>query len=183
VATTLNRSKGGQFALHATALPGNPYDGHTLATVIPDMEKMIGNELSRILADAGYRSHNAPESHKLRVFTSGQKRRITPAIKRQMRRRSAVEPVIDTSRANIEWTGIISLSNRGMPSMPFWPPPDTTSPSCCDGSGNFCVCSPHFSSRSRADQCRRKLPESEFFTIDQVAGVHSSQPRPLSSIV
>ncbi|WVT73204.1 IS5-like element ISRsp18 family transposase (plasmid) [Sinorhizobium chiapasense] len=94
VATTLNRSKGGQFALHATALPGNPYDGHTLATVIPDMEKMIGNELSRILADAGYRGHNAPESHKLRVFTSGQKRRITPAIKRQMRRRSAVEPVI-----------------------------------------------------------------------------------------
>ncbi|CDM56852.1 IS5 family transposase [Rhizobium sp. T136] len=94
VATTLNRSKGGQFALHATALPGNPYDGHTLATVVPDMEKMIGNEVTRILADAGYRGHNAPESHKLRVFTSGQKRRLTPAIKRQMRRRSAVEPVI-----------------------------------------------------------------------------------------
>ena len=49
---------------------------------------------SRILADAGYRGHNAAESHKLRVFTSGQKRRVTPAIKRQMRRRSAVEPVI-----------------------------------------------------------------------------------------
>jgi len=94
VATTLNRSKGGQFALHAMALPGNPYDGHTLATVIPDMEETIGNQLSRILADAGYRGHNAPESHKLRVFTSGQKRRVTPAIKRQMRRRSAVEPVI-----------------------------------------------------------------------------------------
>jgi len=27
VATTLKRSKGGQFALHAKALPGNPYDG------------------------------------------------------------------------------------------------------------------------------------------------------------
>lgn len=94
VATTLNRAKGGQFALHAMALPGNPYDGHTLATVIPDMEETIGNQLSRILADAGYRGHNAPESHKLRVFTSGQKRRVTPAIKRQMRRRSAVEPVI-----------------------------------------------------------------------------------------
>lgn len=94
VATTLNRSKGGQFALHAMALPGNPYDGHTLATVIPDMEQTIGNELSRILTDAGYRGHNAPESHKFRVFTAGQKRRVTPAIKRQMRRRSAVEPVI-----------------------------------------------------------------------------------------
>jgi transposase, IS5 family len=28
------------------------------------------------------------------VFTSGQKRRVTPQIKREMRRRSAVEPVI-----------------------------------------------------------------------------------------
>lgn len=90
VAATLNRSKGDQFALHTMALPGNPYDGHTLKTVIPDMEQTIGNGMSRILADAGYRGHNAPNSHKLRVFTAGQKRRVTPAIKRQMRRRSAI---------------------------------------------------------------------------------------------
>ncbi|MER8483784.1 transposase, partial [Mesorhizobium sp. M1322] len=53
----------------------------------------------RVLADAGYRGHNAPESHKFRVFTSGQKRRVTPAIKRQMRRRSAIEPVIGHIKA------------------------------------------------------------------------------------
>ena len=63
------------------------------------MEKTIGNEISRILADAGYRGHNAPQSHKFRVFTAGQKRRVTPAIKRQMRRRSAVEPVIGHIKA------------------------------------------------------------------------------------
>jgi hypothetical protein len=50
------------------ALSGNPYDGHTLETVIPDMEQTIGNELSRILADAGYHGHNAPDSHKFRVL-------------------------------------------------------------------------------------------------------------------
>jgi transposase, IS5 family len=94
VATTLKRSKGGQFALHAMALPGNPYDGHTLEKIIPAMEDTIGVEIERILADAGYRGHNAPQSHKFRVFTAGQKRRVTSAIKRQMRRRSAVEPVI-----------------------------------------------------------------------------------------
>ena len=94
IATTLKRSKGGQFALHAKALPGNPYDGHTLALIIPDMEKTIGNSIGRILADAGYRGHNAPLSHKFRVYTTGQKRRMTPAIKREMRRRAAVEPVI-----------------------------------------------------------------------------------------
>jgi transposase, IS5 family len=94
VATTLKRSKGGQFALHAKALPGNPYDGHTLATIIPDMEKAIGNEIERLLADAGYKGHNAPATHRFRVYTSGQKRRMTPAIKREMRRRAAIEPVI-----------------------------------------------------------------------------------------
>jgi len=99
LATTLERSKGGQFALHAKALPGNPYDGHALAAIIPDMEKTIGNEIGRILADAGYRGHNAPESHKLRVFTAGQKRRVTPTIKRQMRRRSTIEPVIGHIKA------------------------------------------------------------------------------------
>jgi IS5 family transposase len=35
LATTLHRSKGGQFITHVKALPGNPYDGHTLATAIP----------------------------------------------------------------------------------------------------------------------------------------------------
>ena len=67
IATTLKRSKGGQFALHARALPGNPYDDHTLAEVIPDMQRLIGAGIERILADAGYRGHNAPLSHKFRV--------------------------------------------------------------------------------------------------------------------
>ena len=94
VATTLRRSKGGQFALHAKALPGNPYDGHTLQTVIPDIEATIGSQIERILADAGYKGHNTPLSHKFKVYTAGQKRRVTPQIKREMRRRAAVEPVI-----------------------------------------------------------------------------------------
>ena len=53
------------------ALAGN---GHTLATVIPDMEALVGSTIARILADKGYRGHNAPPDYKLRVFISGQKR-------------------------------------------------------------------------------------------------------------
>ena len=94
VATTLAHARGGQFVAHVKALPGNPYDGHTLNTVIPEMETLIGNTIERILADKGYRGHNAPPDYKFRVFTSGQKRRMTPKIKRELRRRSAVEPVI-----------------------------------------------------------------------------------------
>ena len=94
VATTLSHAKGGQFVTHVKALPGCPYDGHTLATIIPEMEVLIGNTIERVIADKGYRGHNAPSDYKFRVFTSGQKRRMTPKIKREMRRRSAVEPVI-----------------------------------------------------------------------------------------
>ena len=36
VARTNKRAKGRQFILHAKALPGNPYDGHTLKEVIAE---------------------------------------------------------------------------------------------------------------------------------------------------
>jgi IS5 family transposase len=94
VATTHRHAKGGQFVVHAKALPGNPYDGHTLATVIPDIEALVGNTIQRAFVDKGYRGHNASPDYKFRVFIAGQKRRVTPKIKREMRRRSAVEPVI-----------------------------------------------------------------------------------------
>src|SRR5262249_40960549 len=94
IATTVKHSAGGQFVTHATALPGNPYDGHTLGTVIPQMQALIGNILDRCITDAGYRGHNAPPDHKFKVYTSGQKRRLTPQIKREFKRRAAIEPVI-----------------------------------------------------------------------------------------
>jgi transposase, IS5 family len=99
VATPVKRSHGGQFVAHVAALPGNPYDGHTLAKVIPDIEALVGNTLERVIADAGYRGHNAPPEYKFRVYTSGQKRRLTAAIEREMRRRAAVEPVIGHLKA------------------------------------------------------------------------------------
>jgi transposase, IS5 family len=113
VATTLSHAKGGRFVTHVKALPGNPYDGHTLATVIPDMEALVGNTIARILADKGYRGHNAPPGSKLRVFISGQKRGVTPQIKRQLRRRSAVEPVIGHLKAEHRMGRNYLLFSRG----------------------------------------------------------------------
>ena len=99
VATTLHASKGGQFVTHVKAIPGAPYDGHTLAVVIPEMELQIGATIKRLVADRGYRGHNAPAEHKFRVFISGQKRRVTEAVKRELRRRAAVEPATASSQA------------------------------------------------------------------------------------
>ena len=62
--------------------------------MIPEIETQIGANLARIVADRGYRGHNAPPDHKFKVYISGQRRRVTETIRRQLRRRSAVEPVI-----------------------------------------------------------------------------------------
>jgi len=92
IATPVTAPKGGQFVLHAKALHGNPYDGHTLGPVIADLEKLTGVTVRRIHGDKGYRGHNYP--NRFKVWISGQVRRVTKAIRREMRRRAAIEPVI-----------------------------------------------------------------------------------------
>jgi IS5 family transposase len=67
--------------------------------VIPEIEKQIGANLTRIVAHRGYRGRNAPTDHKFKVYILGQRRRVTETIKRELRRRSAVEPVIGHSKA------------------------------------------------------------------------------------
>ncbi len=91
LATTNAVAPGGQFVLGARALPGNPYDGHTLAEQIAQAERVTGVAVERAYVDRGYRGHDAD---KARVVLSGQKRGITPTIRRERRRRNAIEPVI-----------------------------------------------------------------------------------------
>ena len=97
IATTNARAPGGQFVLHAKAQPGNPYDGHTLRSAIEDTERRTGREIERAYVDKGYRGHDAQNPH--RIFISGQKRGVFGAIKRELRRRSAIEPVIGHMKA------------------------------------------------------------------------------------
>jgi len=97
VATPVTQPKGGQFVLHVKALHGNPFDGHTLGPVIADLERLTGVETRRIHVDKGYRGHNHP--HKFRVWISGQVRRVTATIRREMKRRAAVEPTIGHLKA------------------------------------------------------------------------------------
>ncbi len=73
-------------------MPGNPYDGHTLKEVIEETEALTGREIERAYVDKGYVGHDAPKPY--RVFKSGQKRGVHGQIKKELRRRSAIEPVI-----------------------------------------------------------------------------------------
>ena len=92
VTTTNARSPGGMFVLHAGAFHGNPYDGHTLGTVIRQTQAITGIDPERIYVDKGYRGHDAP--NRFRVYRSGQKRGVFGQIKRELRRWSAIEAII-----------------------------------------------------------------------------------------
>jgi len=85
--TTLNhRSVGGQFVIHALALPGNPYDGHTLAKAVAATEAVTGQRIERVYVDKGYRGHSVKD---IPVYISGQRRGVFGVIKRELKRRSA----------------------------------------------------------------------------------------------
>src|SRR5215204_6461909 len=80
------------FVLASKALEGNPYDGHTLNATMDQVIAMTGIEPERTYVDRGYRGHDY--ARKERVFIAGQRRGLTPTIKREMKRRSAIEPMI-----------------------------------------------------------------------------------------
>ncbi len=90
VATTNARSPGGQFVVHIDALHGNPYDGHTLKAAVAATEAWTGVTVKRIFVDKGYQGHGLD---RFKVWRSGNKT-PTEAIRRELRRRSAIEPVI-----------------------------------------------------------------------------------------
>jgi IS5 family transposase len=97
IATPATQPKGGQFVLHAKALHGNPFDGHTLGPVVVELEALTGVETRRIHVDRAYRGHN--HAHSFRAWITGQARRVTRPIRREMKRRAAVEPVIGHLKA------------------------------------------------------------------------------------
>jgi transposase, IS5 family len=97
VATTNARAPGGQFVVGIRSLPGNPYDGHTLVQQMEQTERLTGVVIERAYVDRGYRGHDADRA---RVFISRQKRGLTPTIRRELRRRNGIEPVIGHSKAD-----------------------------------------------------------------------------------
>ena len=97
IAVTNARAAGGQFVLGVKAMPGLPYDGHTLNGQIAQVERLSGEKVARVYVDKGYRGHGlvAPEIH---VTQSPGHR--SPTVKRELRRRAAVEPIIGHAKSD-----------------------------------------------------------------------------------
>ncbi len=87
IVTTLDEG----FVVGMRSFAGNPYDGHTLAPALEQVEILTDHRPNLAVVDRGYRGHNV---EKTRVLISGTRRGLTPKLIADLRRRSAIEAEI-----------------------------------------------------------------------------------------
>lgn len=86
------------FVVGIQSCPKNPYDGHTLAPQLDQVERLTGQVPEETFVDKGYKGHGVP-AERSRVLISGT-RRLAYTLKRHLRRRSAIEPEIGHMKAD-----------------------------------------------------------------------------------
>ncbi len=87
IATTLKEG----LVVGMRSMPGNPYDGHTLAETLEQVGILAERAPTTAIVDKGYRG---VEVEGVRILRSGQRRGITRTLQAMIKRRSAIEPTI-----------------------------------------------------------------------------------------
>ena len=99
------------FLLAAKAFKKTPYDGHTLKATVAQSVRTSGTEPERIYVDRGYRGHDY--EGKTRVIIAGQKRGLTPTMRREQKRRNAVQATIGHAKFEHRMQRNYLLTHRG----------------------------------------------------------------------
>ena len=73
------------------SMPGNPYDGHTVDSQLEQVVILTGQTPKIVLADRGYRGVVPASGSRLLISHT---RRLPPALKKLLKRRQVVEPMI-----------------------------------------------------------------------------------------
>jgi IS5 family transposase len=87
VATTLKEG----FVVGMRSMPGNPYDGHTLAETIEQVEILTARTPTTVIVDRGYKG---AELKGIQILRSGPKRGISRTLHAMIKWRSAIEPTM-----------------------------------------------------------------------------------------
>ena len=90
VATTNQRD----WIVGVQALHGNPYDGHTLASAVSQVERITRRAVTAIFLDRGYRGHNYAGEALVHITGQRSHRRASWTLRRRKKRRAAIEPKI-----------------------------------------------------------------------------------------
>lgn len=91
---SLATSSRGNWILGIQAHHGNPYDGHTLKATIEQVERLTGSKVDDVYVDLGYRGHDYRGKSKINIVNFRSMAKKTRSVKRWLKRRSAIEPVI-----------------------------------------------------------------------------------------
>ncbi|OKH20876.1 hypothetical protein NIES593_17260, partial [Hydrococcus rivularis NIES-593] len=93
VVTTTQKSN---WIVGIDAKHGNPYDGATLAPALTQVEHLTNVRVQQAIVDRGFRgsSHHPTD---VDVLVNG-KRKLSATLKKWLKRRSAIEPVIGHSK-------------------------------------------------------------------------------------
>lgn len=82
------------FIIACQAIHGNPYDGHTLTATLAQAGRITSREITGdVFVDKGYKGHGYTGNAVVRIAGQGYKT-MTDKLKKLMRRRSAIEPLI-----------------------------------------------------------------------------------------
>ncbi|MHB1700343.1 MAG: IS5 family transposase [Acidobacteriaceae bacterium] len=87
IATTLKEG----LVVGMRSMPGNPWDGHTLAETLEQVEILADARPKIAIVDKGYQGVKVDG---VRILRSGQKRGLTRTLHAMVKRRSAIEPAI-----------------------------------------------------------------------------------------
>jgi IS5 family transposase len=87
IATTLKEG----LVVGCSSMPGNPYDGHTLAETIEQVSILADQKPRTAIVDKGYQG---AQLEGLQILRSGQRRGVTRTMKAMIKRGSAIEPTI-----------------------------------------------------------------------------------------
>ncbi len=124
--------------LGTRTLPGKPYDGHSLAAQIAQTERLTGRRVTRADADRARRGRRV-EREGLEVILSHTRGITLLTIRREMRRRNAIEPVIGTRKRMAFWNATTSPAPRATPSTRSSAPRATTGASALAGEASLAL--------------------------------------------
>ncbi len=92
VKTSIATTHKSNFVVGIKALPGNPYDGHKLSDALDQIENLTGIRPSDSYVDLGCRGN---DEKRCKIHITRNKRELkTYALRKDMKRRSAIEPII-----------------------------------------------------------------------------------------
>jgi IS5 family transposase len=83
----------GNWVVGVQAMHGNPFDGHTLAQAIEQVERLTNRSVKEAFVDKGYRGHDYQGDGDVHI-TGQRSEAAGPALRKRKKRRSAIEPVI-----------------------------------------------------------------------------------------